>query len=192
MNHCPWDNAPNSRVLPGVLGSVGCGRASATLPVVAVPDLPALVDQHGAELGSDDEALLAGARIFSDKAFAPYSRFKVGAAVRVAGSLTRYYGCNVEDPSQAHTIHAEQAALAAAVTDGRGEPHAPIEIDAIAVFGYHTETLRRAYLSSPCGACRQLLAEFGAQMRVIFPKGAGVWAGPLADLLPERFELEDP
>lgn len=135
--------------------------------------------------------LLSEARTVSDRAMATYSRFRVGAAARVAGARGVHLGCNIEDASQAHTIHAEQAAVAAAVTSRPGAPDAPFEIEAIALFGYDARTGRRAHRASPCGACRQLLSELGPQMRVIFPKGDGMWVGPLADLLPERFVLED-
>ncbi len=115
-------------------------------------------------------ALAAEARL---KAYAPYSGYPVGAALlTVSGRV--YIGCNVENASYGLTICAERTALAKAVSDGERE------FEAIAVV---TENG-----GSPCGACRQVLAEFSPQMRVLVADAAGNYRPfALAELLPAYF-----
>ncbi len=96
--------------------------------------------------------LVAVAREARDKAYAPYSGFAVGAALQ-ARSGRIYSGCNVENASYGLTVCAERVAIFKAVCAGEKE------FDALAVV---TETL-----ATPCGACRQVLAEFGLDTRVI-------------------------
>ena len=112
-----------------------------------------------------------------EQAYAPYSGFQVGAAVLTADGEV-YVGANVENASYGLTLCAERAAAAAAVTGGARE------LKAVAVVC--------AGAASPCGACRQFLAEFGGNMAVLLvdPEKAGdVRTVSLADLLPEQFEL---
>jgi cytidine deaminase len=110
-------------------------------------------------------------------AHAPYSHFQVGAAVLTApGDI--FSGCNVENVSYGLTICAERAAVCAAVAAG----HKDIRAVAIATAGGH----------SPCGACRQVLSEFGPAMDVLLvdadePKN--VRRSSLDKLLPEQFSL---
>jgi cytidine deaminase len=107
------------------------------------------------------------------KAHAPYSNFAVGAAL-LAKSGRVYTGCNVENASYSLTICAERAAVFKAVSEGERE------FEAIAVVTENGVT--------PCGACRQVLLEFGDDIQVIVADTAGhrrVFA--LADLLPEGF-----
>jgi len=118
--------------------------------------------------------LVAAARAAQRAAYAPYSKFRVGAALEAEdGSV--FTGCNVENASYGLTICAERAALAAAVTAGASR-------------------FRRIVIASdstppatPCGACRQVLAEFGLELevRAVSPGGDQSWT--LADLLPEAF-----
>lgn len=115
-------------------------------------------------------------------AYAPYSHFRVGAAVLLTDG-TIVTGCNVENASYRLTVCAEQAAISAAVS-----LHGPkIRIRAIAVANLNDTA------SQPCGACRQTIHEFStADTIVFFPgeKGAIVQA-TIAELLPAAFLLSN-
>jgi len=104
-------------------------------------------------LTQPDLALLAFAREIQSKAYAPYSGFRVGAAVYANGDI--FQGVNVENAAYGSTLCAERAAIMAAVAAGC------TEIDAIAVVGDSEAP------TVPCGACRQVMAEFNPRMRVI-------------------------
>ena len=93
--------------------------------------------------------LMIAARRVRDNAHAPYSGFKVGAAIR-AGSGRIYTGCNVENASYPEGICAETGALAALVAAGESE------IIEVAILADSPTPI------TPCGGCRQRLAEFGA------------------------------
>ena len=111
------------------------------------------------------------------KAHAPYSNFAVGAAL-LAKSGRVYKGCNVENASYGLSICAERAAVFKAVSEGERE------FGAIAVVSENGVT--------PCGACRQVLMEFGGDIQVIVADTAGHRrAFVLTDLLPEGFTPED-
>jgi cytidine deaminase len=106
-------------------------------------------------------------------AYVPYSHFAVGAALR-AEDGTIYTGCNVENASYGLTICAERNAVAHAVAEGARR------FDAVAVVTENGVT--------PCGACRQVLAEFGPEMTVVVSDAAGnCTLYPMADLLPAAF-----
>jgi cytidine deaminase len=122
------------------------------------------------------EHLVQAAVAARERAYAPYSRFRVGAAVLAAGAL--YSGCNVENASYGLTICAERVAVFTAVAAGQRH------IDAIAVA---TDGARAV---APCGACRQVLHEFGPEMIVVLA-GATVRRFSLADLLPDAFSPAD-
>jgi cytidine deaminase len=113
-------------------------------------------------------------------AYAPYSKFRVGAAVLLTDG-TIVTGCNVENASYRLTVCAEQAAIAAAVS-----LHGPtIRIRAIAVANLNDAA------SQPCGACRQTIHEFSTPDTVIFfpgDKGA-ISHATTAELLPAAFLL---
>jgi cytidine deaminase len=115
-------------------------------------------------------------------AYAPYSHFRVGAALLLAdGNIIT--GCNVENASYRLTVCAEQAAIATAVS-----LHGPgIRIRAIAVANLN------ATASQPCGACRQTIHEFSTPDTIVFfPAEAGAIAqATIADLLPAAFLLEN-
>jgi cytidine deaminase len=124
------------------------------------------------------DALVKAARAVRRHAYAPYSRFRVGAAVLdEAGRV--HVGCNVENASYGLTVCAERNALAAAVSAGARA------IKAVAVV-----TGARPP-ASPCGACRQVLAELGGDgMPVLLTGPTGpVKARRLGALLPEAFRL---
>ena len=105
-----------------------------------------------------------------DHAYAPYSRFKVGAVV-VAGSGELYLGCNVENLSYGLTQCAERVAIGSAVAAGE------TEILQVVVVAETTEPI------SPCGACRQVMAEFG-NPSVLLANRTAREIFPLVDLLP--------
>jgi cytidine deaminase len=121
-----------------------------------------------------DLALLAFAREAQEKAYAPYSSFRVGAAVYAGGEI--YQGCNVENAAYGSTICAERAAAMAAVLAGN------TFFDAIAVVGDSDDP------TVPCGACRQFLAEFNPEMRVVMGGLTEyVRVSSLDELLPDAF-----
>lgn len=123
------------------------------------------------------ERLLAAARAARDRAYAPYSRFPVGAAVLAGGSV--FSGCNVENASFGLTICAERVAVFAAVAAGHRR------VEAVAVAG------DPAGATAPCGACRQVLHEFGPDMTVILNRAGQPVTLPLSSLLPLAFGPND-
>lgn len=126
------------------------------------------------DITQPDLALLAFAREAQEQAFAPYSGFRVGAAIYAGGEI--HQGCNVENAAYGSTVCAERMAAGAAVLAGNRE------FDAIAVVGDSTSP------TVPCGACRQFLAEFNPEMRVIMGGRCDeVLVMNLEDLLPEAF-----
>ncbi len=123
-----------------------------------------------------DAELLDAARAARGRAYARYSNFSVGAALLCADD-TVATGCNVENASYGLSMCAERVALFAAVAAGRRQ------FVTIAIAGPpHVST-------PPCGACRQTLSEFGADLRVIYMTEAGSATASLHALLPARFEL---
>ncbi len=126
------------------------------------------------------EELRGRAATAAHQAYAPYSRFYVGAAVLLeSGEIVT--GCNVENASYRLTTCAEQTAIAAAVAQ-----YGPaIRIVAIAVHNLNGTACQ------PCGACRQTIAEFaGPDALVVFPAGAGESSTcTLGELLPASFKL---
>jgi cytidine deaminase len=119
--------------------------------------------------------LAAAARAVRVRGWAPYSGFKVGAAVLAAGAVHR--GCNVENASYGLTVCAERNAIAAAVAAGAKR------IDAVAVASVTTPP------TPPCGACLQVLAEFGGpatRVLLVGARGARVET-TLGELLPRAF-----
>jgi cytidine deaminase len=120
------------------------------------------------------DALVEAARVAQLRAYAPYSHFRVGAALEAADG-TVYTGCNVENASYGLTICAERAALVSAVAAGA---HAFRRIVVVSDSDPP---------ASPCGACRQMLAEFGLDLRVLAVGPAREQAWTLAELLPDAF-----
>jgi cytidine deaminase len=125
------------------------------------------------------KSLIAAARKARAKAYAPYSGFKVGAAVQVGGRS--WAGCNVENASYGLAICAERAAVVQAVAAGARR------IDAVAVV---TGTRPP---SPPCGMCLQTLAEFaGSELPILLEGKGGTRAKTtLGALLPRRFGKGD-
>ena len=117
------------------------------------------------------------------QAYAPYSKLRVGAALRSARGKV-YVGCNVENASYPLGGCAERAAIAAAV-QAEG---ADFRLEAIAVAAFAEDG--RALPVSPCGGCRQALVEFGERATVGFRQPDGTWLDVSAGaLLPYRFVL---
>lgn len=127
------------------------------------------------------DALVAAALDARERAYAPYSRFKVGAALLTArGEIVT--GCNVENVSYGLTVCAERTAVFAARAAGRIGPAGEPAIVAVAVVA------EGARPPSPCGACRQVLHEFGPDCLVIGANLAGLRrVMSLAELLPAAF-----
>jgi cytidine deaminase len=121
-----------------------------------------------------EQQLVAAARGAHARAYAPYSKFHVGAAVRAGNRI--YAGCNVENASYGLTICAERAAAFSAISSGERR------LDAVAIV---TDT---AEPTPPCGACRQVLREFGADLTVISATLSGKTVRySLGELLPVSF-----
>ena len=126
------------------------------------------------------EELLEEARRAAQHSYSPYSGFRVGAAIRLTNGET-VSGTNVENASYGLTLCAERAALVQAVS--RFGP--AIRIAAVAVANLNDAA------SPPCGACRQVLAEFILpDAPVIFPAAGGVSAMPFSELLPLAFDTK--
>ncbi|HZD47504.1 MAG TPA: cytidine deaminase [Silvibacterium sp.] len=138
-----------------------------------MPDFPTLLD--GAM-----EQLQSAAHKAAENAYAPYSRFRVGAALLFDDGFIAT-GCNVENVSYGLTICAERNALFSAIAR-RGAGHT---IVSIAVTNLNSAP------SPPCGACRQVLNEFVSPSAVIsFPGDAGLELRPFAEIFPFAFHLD--
>ena len=130
------------------------------------------------------EDLLNMAREAADRAYVPYSRFHVGAAMLFENDEV-IKSCNVENASYGVTICAERAGVVIMVSQGKKNPLA------IAVVGSHEES--DDYFSvecPPCGACRQALMEFNTDMLVVMASKGGAKVFELKKLLPHSFTLD--
>jgi len=112
-------------------------------------------------------------------AHAPYSKFRVGAAILLANGRV-FSGCNVENASYGMTNCAERTAIFTAVA----ELGPKIEIRAVAV------TNDQGIACSPCGACRQVIYEFGPDATVFFQGAEGPKQAHIKELLPEGFRFQ--
>jgi cytidine deaminase len=122
------------------------------------------------------DELIAAARKAREHAHAPFSKFRVGAALR-ARSGRIYTGCNVENASYGLTLCAERVAIFKAVSEGDAG------FDAIAVVA-DTDTL-----TPPCGACRQIIWEFGGDAEIILANLTGkIETHRASALLPKPFD----
>lgn len=126
--------------------------------------------------GTDQEALIAQARDVAGRAYAPYSHFRVGAAVRDAvGSV--YVGCNVESVSYGLTICAERNAIFAAVAAGARRPFSALAVTCLDASGP----------CMPCGACRQVMEEHLATDAPVYVDRLTF---TVAQLLPYAFKMD--
>ncbi len=129
------------------------------------------------------EELIGAAKLARSRAYAPYSHYRVGAAVATRSGRV-FAGCNVENASYGACLCAERNAIAQMVAAGEGEPVACVVV---------TKGPRGG---SPCGICRQVLSEFARDMTVVLVGEADAGAGAedtwrtttLAELLPDAFE----
>ena len=127
----------------------------------------------------DLEILMGAARDASTRAYAPYSDFRVGAAILTENGAI-HTGCNVENASYGLAICAERnsaAAMALASPDDR-------EIRLVAVYSPDASPC------FPCGACRQVLREFGCK-EIIVEEASGLRLYPFEEILPHTFGPED-
>lgn len=114
-----------------------------------------------------------------NNAHAPYSNFRVGAAILLTNGKI-FSGCNVENASYGMTNCAERTAIFSAVA----ELGPKIEIQAVAV------TNDQGVPCSPCGACRQVIYEFGPDATIFFQAAGGPKQAHITELLPEGFRLK--
>ena len=112
-------------------------------------------------------------------AYAPYSQFRVGAALLTSDAKV-VTGCNVENASYGMTNCAERTAIFSAIAQSGPR----LDIRAIAVVN------DQGVPCSPCGACRQVIYEFGADATVFFQSAKGWKASHITELLPEGFRLK--
>ena len=127
----------------------------------------------------NDSDLLEAARDAQSEAYVPYSEYTVGAALKTADGEV-FVGCNIENANYSNSLHAEEVAIAEAVKNGYGE------FETLAVSSGERDAV------TPCGMCRQTLAEFcDEDLRVLCDAGAdGVREHRLGQLLPETITRE--
>jgi cytidine deaminase len=121
------------------------------------------------------KSLMKEAINVQEKAYSPYSKFKVGAAI-LTKSGKIFTGCNIENVSYSMTICAERVAVFKAISEGH------TDFEAIAISASSNESIY------PCGACRQVLAEFNPKIEVFVNHDEKSY--PLYDLLPKSFDQE--
>src|ERR1700731_62020 len=125
------------------------------------------------------QKLLRSARAAMKNAYAPYSKFRVGSAVLTTTGKV-FVGCNVENASYGMTNCAERTAIFSAVA----QLGPKIEIRAVTVVN------DQGVPCSPCGACRQVIYEFGPEATVFFLSTSGPKQVHITTLLPEGFRLQ--
>ncbi|HEC92872.1 MAG TPA: cytidine deaminase [Candidatus Atribacteria bacterium] len=125
------------------------------------------------------EKLFKEAEKARKKAYTPYSKFKVGAAVLTTDGKI-FTGCNIENASFGLTVCAERVAILKAISEGS------YKFEAMAIIG---DTERPC---SPCGACRQVISEFGEDIKIAMSNLKGdVKIKKISELLPEAFNKND-
>lgn len=120
--------------------------------------------------------LLSIAKDISLNSYSPYSKFKVGCAVLCSNGEI-YTGTNVENASYGLSICAERTAIFNAVSNGN------TKIEAVAVYSAHKDV-------TPCGACRQVIAEFTKNADIIYNSKTGLKITNIKKLLPDSFCLK--
>lgn len=126
-----------------------------------------------------DREFLNLAKAASEKAYAPYSRFPVGAALECENGKI-YTGCNIENAALGNTICAERVAIGKAISEGERT------FKRIAIYGEGKD------YCMPCGSCRQVLSEFSTDMEVLCARATGGYVSyKLSALLPHAFRFGD-
>ena len=125
-----------------------------------------------------DQLLRTAVKVMKN-AHAPYSKFRVGAAILLTNGKI-FSGCNVENASYGMTNCAERTAIFSAVA----ELGPKMEIRAVAV------TTDHGVPCAPCGACRQVIYEFGPDATIFFQGTSGPKQAHITELLPEGFRLQ--
>lgn len=128
----------------------------------------------------DLETVMSAARAASERAYAPYSDFLVGAAILTSGGAV-HTGCNVENASYGLGICAERGAVMRMAAEG--DP-ADREIKLVAVYSPNASPC------FPCGACRQVLREFGCEEVVVLDAQGNPRRFPFEEMLPHSFGPE--
>jgi cytidine deaminase len=128
---------------------------------------------------STQARLLRATRAAAENAYAPFSKFKVGAAVLTAKGRI-FSGCNIENSSYGLTICAERVAIFKAVSEGCRD------IRAVLVYA------DTAKLTPPCGACLQVISEFSENPEIVLSNGRSTKTYRLRELLPFGFRLQQP
>lgn len=126
---------------------------------------------------STQEELVAAAKRAYENAYAPYSKFRVGAAILLENGQV-FSGCNVENASYGLTNCAERTAIFSAISALSARQ---VRIRAIAVVN------DREVACSPCGACRQVISEFGGDAEVFYLGPRGIVHSSMRQLLPDGF-----
>ncbi|MDQ6695582.1 MAG: cytidine deaminase [Chloroflexota bacterium] len=139
-----------------------------------------LRSSSGEDPVADYGSLIEAAAQAREMSYSPYSHFRVGAALLSASGKV-YTGCNIENVAYTPTMCAERVALGSAIASGER----PGSFTAIAVVGDDPEP------STPCGVCRQILAELAAGALVVMSaapeKGDGILVLRVEELLPHGF-----
>lgn len=125
------------------------------------------------------DVLMDAARSIQERAYVPYSEYRVGAALQTTDG-TVFTGCNIENANYSNSLHAEEVAIAEALKQGHRE------FDRLAVSSSKRDGV------TPCGMCRQTLAEFcGPDLAIICDEGDGEMAEyTLGELLPNTITRE--
>jgi len=133
-------------------------------------------------MNEDDRELIAPARKAAENAYCPYSKFPVGAVI--VTELGTFAGCNIENASYSLGVCAERSAIHAAVAAG-ARRLARLAVSCVLVQDSDPVAMRM-----PCGACRQVIAEFMGADAEIIVDGVGVWR--VEELMPQPFRLPRP
>jgi cytidine deaminase len=138
---------------------------------------PTAMNPPSAISESEQNELLLMAKHACENAYAPYSNFRVGAAILLASGEI-FYGCNVENASYGLTNCAERTAIFSAVAALGAKQ---VRIRAVAVVN------DRRVACSPCGACRQVITEFGPDAEIFYLGPSGIEQSSMQELLPHCF-----
>ena len=130
-----------------------------------------------------DAELMKKADAARERAYSPYSRYSVGAAL-LCSDGTVYTGANIENAAFSPSVCAERVAIFAAVHDGKRD------FSSIAISGGKQGETSLA--CAPCGVCRQVMAEFcGQDFRIIMRSASGIVSKTLDEMLPLAFEKDE-